>query len=121
MGVPEKFRPGLHLGWYGRGENFTAKRRAELRKVAQSTLEARAKTAKLELDQVEETILTQLTSSGLRTPEATKFLESTLPTIDKLMPKLQLLELQKKMPLLEGGGYEIREDFGLHDDYEPTK
>src|SRR4051794_33258265 len=33
LGIPAKFRPELAVHWYSRGENASAQRRAELRKV----------------------------------------------------------------------------------------
>src|SRR5690348_3800209 len=46
LGIPERFRPSLHLSWYSRGENASGKRRAELRKVAESHIEALEKKAR---------------------------------------------------------------------------
>lgn len=37
-GIPAEFRPGLNLGWYGRGENAAKERRGELRKSSTETL-----------------------------------------------------------------------------------
>ena len=108
MGVPEKFAPSLNLRWRDRGENAEGSRRVELRRVAQTELEARAKTAKVELDRVEERILTEITAAGLRSSEAMKFLDTMVPAIDKLMPKLELSTLQKKTPLLQGEGFYMR-------------
>ena len=116
MGVPLKFRPGLSLGWYGRGENATRDRRTELRRVAQSELAARAKTAKVELDRAEERILTEITAAGLRSSEATKFLDTMVPLIDKLMPKLELSTLERKVPLLQGVSHR---GHGYDDDEAP--
>ena len=32
LGIPREFAPGLEVGWYGRGQNAAAQRRAELRR-----------------------------------------------------------------------------------------
>ena len=45
MGIPERFRPGLVFHWNGRGENATAERRAELRRVGQAQADADQKHA----------------------------------------------------------------------------
>src|SRR5262245_2130391 len=42
-GKPEAFRPGISLSWWDRGENAMAARRAELRKLATTRLDAMAK------------------------------------------------------------------------------
>jgi hypothetical protein len=46
--------------------------------------------------------LTQLTSEGLTTEGARAFLQG-MPSIDELMPKLQLTDLEEKRPLLGKG------------------
>ena len=43
LGIPKKFAPGIRAGWYGRGENASSERRAELRRVAKTEIEARVK------------------------------------------------------------------------------
>jgi hypothetical protein len=103
MGIPEAFRPQLSLRWYDRGENAIKDRRAELRKVAERTLAARAETAKVKVDRAEADLLTQITIRGLRSAEAKAFLES-LPTIDQLMPKLPISEIEKRLPLPKAEG-----------------
>jgi hypothetical protein len=100
MGIPENFRPEIDVTWYGRGENANAKRRAELRRVAETTLEARAKAARVEVDRTEADLLSKIILAGLRSAEARLFLES-LPTVEKLLPKLSLDELERKVPMLE--------------------
>ena len=102
LGVPASFRPKLQLGWHHRGENASKERREELRRVAESELEARAKTAKVVVDRAEVDTLTKITAAGLRSDEAVKFL-AALPTVDQLMPQLQLQEIEKRRPLLDVG------------------
>jgi hypothetical protein len=50
QGIPVQFRPGLTLSWYRRGENASAERRAELRKVATSRIAALEQRAKEEIE-----------------------------------------------------------------------
>jgi hypothetical protein len=92
LGVPERFRPGLQLGWYQRGESATAARRSELRKVAQSRIDERAKAAKVEVDRQAADLATQLIAGGLESSAAREFLDS-MASIDNLMPPLSLPEL----------------------------
>ena len=49
LGIPEPFRPGIYMGWYPRGENAVAERRAELRRVARTRIDALVKEAKHEI------------------------------------------------------------------------
>ena len=94
MGIPESFRPKLELEWYARGENADKNRRNELRRVAETELEARAKTAKVEVDRNEARVLTQITADSLTSTTAQEFLRS-MPSIDELMPTLSLKELEE--------------------------
>ena len=43
LGIPRSFAPSLELGWWGRGENASALRRAELRKVGYTKIDQLAK------------------------------------------------------------------------------
>jgi hypothetical protein len=99
--VPE-FGPCLYLGWEGRGENAFTARRAELRKVATTQIEANARAARMRIDRAEASLLEQITARGLRTDDAKKFLES-MPSIEELMPNLEIGELDKKLPLPKNG------------------
>jgi hypothetical protein len=65
LGIPGEFRPGLNLAWYRRGENAVSSRRAELRKVAQTELAARAVDAKAEVDRQAVIQLTRLPQLNL--------------------------------------------------------
>jgi len=40
LGIPHQFAPHLTFGWAGKGENMIAERRAELRRVAQTRIQA---------------------------------------------------------------------------------
>ena len=93
LGVREEFRPGLSLGWYGRGQNGDAQRRVELRKVAQTRIAAEAKRAKYEIEVRTTDVLTGLAAGALHSSEAQAFLAS-IPTADELMPHLDVGELE---------------------------
>ena len=89
LGISERFRPGLNLSWYGRGENADKHRRAELRKLAERRADEGAKAAKLEIDRTVADQLTALASGALESGEARAFLES-MPTAEALMPGLSV-------------------------------
>jgi hypothetical protein len=93
LGIPAKLRPGLHISWFSRGENSTAGRRAELRRVAQTRLDAGAKRAKHQIDLAAQDVLEKLMVGSLGSVEARSFLES-VPTADALMVPLSLPELE---------------------------
>ncbi len=89
LGLREKNRPSLSLFWHARGESADRERRAELRKVAQTKLEASARAAKVEIDRSAATLLT---AGALESSEAKGFLDA-MPSIDQLMPGLTVGEL----------------------------
>jgi len=93
-GVPAEFAPSAWVSWSRRGENVDPKRRAELRKVAASRIEANAKAAKLELDRQEVNLLRKLAAGALVSGEARTF-PSEMPAVDALMPPVRLSELQR--------------------------
>jgi hypothetical protein len=93
LGIPEEFRPGLNLGWYKRGENGVRERRAELRKVAQSRVEVAARRAKVAIDTAALERREQLAAGALVSTAAREFLAS-MPTVAKLMPPLDVAELE---------------------------
>jgi hypothetical protein len=99
-GIPERFRPGFILSWYGRGENADKYRRAELRKVAETELAARAKRAKVEIDRSEVAQLTALTRTGLTSAEGRAFLQA-MPSVEHLMPPLSLSAVEALAPPLK--------------------
>ena len=92
MGVPETFRPTLHSYFFPRGENASASRRAELRKVVRSQVEARVKEAKVEINREAERQLTQLAIGALTSDDARAYLEA-MPGADELLPPIGTLQL----------------------------
>ena len=83
-GIPEEFRPSLNISWYGRGENATSQRRAELRKVAQTKIEAMRKAAVTQIEAKALEAQTLLVREGLETAEAEAFL-AAMPTVEALI------------------------------------
>jgi len=98
LGVPDAFRPSIAVSWYGRGANAQKERRAELRQVARTEIEARGKKAKVEIDRHAVDLLTQLAAGALGTDDAKQFLAS-MPKLEALMPPLELDEVGAKTPL----------------------
>jgi hypothetical protein len=92
-GVPEDFRPELHLQWFRRGQNAVAERRSELRRLAMRRLDSAAQSAKVTIDHKLVEIETELVREGLGSGEAHRFLES-LPTPEQLMPQVAVGELR---------------------------
>jgi hypothetical protein len=91
-GVPEEFRPSIQIGWFSRGENRKQERRAELRKVAQATVEAQVKEAQVEIDRQAAEQQRQITQAGLTSEEARAFIED-MPKPEHLLPPLATLLL----------------------------
>src|SRR5262245_25761973 len=50
LAVPEWTAPSVRVDWYQRGENASKRRVEELRRVAQTRIDAYAKTAKVEIE-----------------------------------------------------------------------
>lgn len=107
MGVREEFRPGLSLGWYGRGENASKDRRAELRRVGEKLIDEQEAAGKVAVERRSVEIQRELLAGGLQSEDARAFLMS-MPTAEQLLPPLSLAELDEVVPvrkLPEGYGY----------------
>ena len=97
--IPHWAAPDIGTGgWYGRGENAVASRRAELRKVAYTKIDQMAKEANAEIDRRSADTQTNLLAAGLESAEAQAFLEA-MPTAAQLMPAVSLREVQKQLEL----------------------
>lgn len=88
-GIPEEFRPSLGVWWSGRGENGTAKRRAELRTLGRAQIAALGKRAKVEIERTEADVLRS---------DAARAALADIPTPETLMPPLVLVELEAALP-----------------------
>lgn len=97
LGIPERFRPEFHLSWHHRGENASKERRAELRRVAESRLDAQADRAKVEVERCEADIIGKIVEEGLTTASA-KALLANMPTTERLMPELSLGDIEGRLP-----------------------
>jgi hypothetical protein len=92
LGIPRRFAPSIGTQWFDRGENAVKGRRAELRKMAQSRIEAIEHKAIVDIEQSCLEAQTQLALAGLTSDAARVFVEQ-LPSIDKLMPMLAFAEV----------------------------
>jgi hypothetical protein len=93
LGIPREFAPSFRLEWRHRGYgNILEERRKELRRMAQTRIEAieQAAIVKIELDSVD--AQTELATSGLSSEAARSFLER-LPSIASLMPALSFEQI----------------------------
>lgn len=93
LGIPKEFAPGLSLSWYGKGQNATAGRRAELRRIAKRQIEAATKTARTSIERRSLETQERIMVGGLTSEAARQFLES-MPTAASLMPTLNLGQVQ---------------------------
>lgn len=77
----------------------TASRRAELRKVATSRLDAQAAAAKAEIDRREANLRADLAARGLVTQEAQDWLAQLPNVAEQLLPRLDLTQIEQANPL----------------------
>lgn len=92
-GLRPEFRPGLSLGWYSRGENADADRRAELRKLGERRIDEAAKRALAEVTAWEASAATDLVARGLTTAAAEEWL-AAMPTAEGILPAITVAELE---------------------------
>lgn len=92
LGIPQEFRPSLSVSWWKRGENAWKERRAELRRVVQTRLDAMAREARVVIESKVLEGLTMLAAGALKSAEAREFLAS-MPTVEMLMPALDISAL----------------------------
>lgn len=96
LGIPKTFAPQIGMTWQNRGENALASRRAELRRVATSSIAAMTKAAITKIEKQSLELRTQVVAMGLLSPEAKMFLESLAP-VDEAMRALDFGEMEKKL------------------------
>ena len=92
LGMPDRFAPKLAMPWICRGENASAERRAELRKMAVTAVEAQEQKAKTQIELSCLDAQTKLAVSGLTSEAALGFVEA-LPSVEDLMPRLSFAEV----------------------------
>jgi hypothetical protein len=88
LGIPKEFAPSLELQWHHRGYgNAVAERRNELRRMAQTRIEALEKKAITDIHLASVEAQTKLAVAGLTSQAARNFID-TMPSVESLMPVL---------------------------------
>ena len=96
LGIPRTFAPAIGMTWQGRGENALASRRAELRRVAQTSIAAMTKAAITKIEKQSLELRTQVVAMGLLSDAAKVFLESLAP-VEEAMHSLDFTEIEQKL------------------------
>jgi hypothetical protein len=93
LGIPERFAPSISLEWHHRGyDNALAKRRTEMRVMAESRVEAIEAKASTEIELSCLAAQEQIAMAGLTSDIARRLIEQ-LPPIETLMPALSFAEI----------------------------
>jgi hypothetical protein len=92
-GVPKEFRSSVELGWSSRGSNSDPARRAELRKLATTRIDAIGKQAKLTIEAEIADTVANLLAGGLTSESAREYL-AKMPDPRALMPPLEVADLE---------------------------
>jgi hypothetical protein len=93
LGIPKQFAPSLSLVWRHRGyDNALARRRDELRRVAEKQIASLEQAAIVEIERASVTAQTEIALSGLSSEAAQAFV-ARLPDVESLMPGLSYREL----------------------------
>jgi hypothetical protein len=93
LGIPDRFAPNLEIKWRARGyDNLVDKRKAELRRMATTRIEAIEQKAVADIELNCLKAQEQIAFSGLTSDAARGFIEA-LPSIDTLMPALSYSEI----------------------------
>lgn len=93
LGIPKEFAPGVDFVWYGRGQNAVAGRRSELRRVARTRIDALVKKTLTKIEHLSLAAQTEVVANGLQSDAAKAFLEK-MPTLDDLMPAIDVNEIK---------------------------
>jgi hypothetical protein len=103
IGIPDRFAPGVSMGWHWRGrENMVKERRDEPRKIAVTAIEAQEQKAKVQIELSCLEAQEKIAVAGLTSDAARGFIEA-LPSIGDLMPLLSFAEVagESKPPIAE--------------------
>jgi hypothetical protein len=103
LGIPDRFAPSLDLSWSARGhDNSISRRKAELRRMAQTQIEAIERKAVTEIELSCLKAQEEIAVAGLTSDAARKFIDA-LPSIERLMPALSFAEVsgEAKPPIAE--------------------
>jgi hypothetical protein len=103
LGIPDRFAPNLSLQWCHRGyDNLIGRRKAELRRMAQTQIEAIERKAVTEIELSCLKAQEEIAVAGLTSDAARHFIDA-LPSIERLMPVLSFAEVsgEAKPPTAE--------------------
>jgi hypothetical protein len=93
LGIPREFAPSLTLRWSARGyENTCGKRRAELRRAAETRIASMEAKAVVLIEHASVEAQTKLALAGLTSDGARAFIDA-LPSVETLMSRLSFDEL----------------------------
>lgn len=104
LGIPRELAPRFSAHWAGGGERAVRQRQGDLRRAAQKQIEAMERTAKHEIDRKALEVQTELVSEGLTSGRAIEFLQA-MPTVESLMPELDVGALDADTPQIGGGEF----------------
>jgi hypothetical protein len=96
LGIPKSFAPTVSASWHARGENMLSQRRAELRRVASTSIGAMTKAVITKIEKQSLDLRTQVVAMGLYSPDAKLFLESLAP-VEDAMQSLDFHEIERKL------------------------
>jgi len=96
LGIPKEFQPSINFSWAQRGENAYEGRRAELRRVAKSEIDAIEKVARVQIETASVQAQTEVIANGLTSEAALTFLNN-MPAIETMMPALDIASVQAKL------------------------
>jgi hypothetical protein len=117
LGIPKSFAPSIGASWSGRGENALTARRAELRRVAKSSIDAMTKSAVTKIVKQSLDLRTQVVAMGLLSDGAKVFLESLAP-VEDAMRALDFAEIEQKLEREQQQRLADRRRFGYMRDDE---
>jgi len=97
LGIPAQFRPKIGgVAWYGRGENASKERQAELRRVARTEIDRLIKAAKEQIETGSLEVQEKILLGGFDSAGARAFLEA-MPTPEALMPTLDASAIDARL------------------------
>jgi len=94
LGIPDEFAPSISSCWMDRGQNAVAGRRAELRRMAKSKIDAIEAEAVTKIERLSLVAQTEVISNGLQSRAAREFLDK-MPSLESLMPQITATEVKK--------------------------
>lgn len=96
LGIPAEFAPGLNISWSERGQNGTASRRQELRRIAVAEIDAMKKAAMTKIERQSLDLRTEVIKLSSMSENAKMFLESLAP-VEDAMGGIDFAAIENKM------------------------